>query len=338
MIAEVDAGRSVDAQAQSQLLGPRPADQPRLLEFRRDPLRLSTATPIRISRPSRRASTTCARSSIPAAGRPPTTCRRCATAASSRRRSRPACPRASPAWCSTPAGRSSPTSACARRSGCCSTSNGSTTISSSTATSARRATSKAPNCRRAAGRRTRASARCSRRFPDAVRADVMDGTWQPPVTDGSGRDRDTLKRALALLKAAGYDARRHRAARARDAAAVHLRAPGHHQGPGAARARLRARSQARRHRGHACAWSMPCNTTGGDITYDFDMIEYRWDQSLSPGNEQAFYWGSAAADARGHAQLHGRQEPGDRRHDRGAAARRASATNSSPRCARSIAC
>ena len=26
-------------------------------------------------------------------------------------------------------------------------------------------------------------------FPDAVRADVLDGTWSPPVTDGSGRDR-----------------------------------------------------------------------------------------------------------------------------------------------------
>ena len=35
------------------------------------------------------------------------------------------------------------------------------------------------------------------------------------------------------------------------------------------------------------------------IAYDFDMMEYRWDQSLSPGNEQAFYWGSAAADVDG---------------------------------------
>jgi peptide/nickel transport system substrate-binding protein len=34
-------------------------------------------------------------------------------------------------------------------------------------------------------------------------------------------------------------------------------------------------------------------------TFDFDMIEYRWEQSLSPGNEQAFYWGSAAADQEG---------------------------------------
>ena len=35
------------------------------------------------------------------------------------------------------------------------------------------------------------------------------------------------------------------------------------------------------------------------LTYDYDMIENRWDQSLSPGNEQAFYWGSAAADTDG---------------------------------------
>ncbi len=30
---------------------------------------------------------------------------------------------------------------------------------------------------------------------------------------------------------------------------------------------------------------------GRKLSYDFDMIEYRWDQSLSPGNEQAFYLG-----------------------------------------------
>ncbi len=35
------------------------------------------------------------------------------------------------------------------------------------------------------------------------------------------------------------------------------------------------------------------------IAFDFDMIEYRWSQSLSPGNEQAFYWGSDAADQHG---------------------------------------
>ena len=43
-----------------------------------------------------------------------------------------------------------------------------------------------------------------RAIADAVRADVLDGTWSPPTTDGSGRDRAGLKEALALLAAAGY--------------------------------------------------------------------------------------------------------------------------------------
>src|SRR5207248_3781446 len=34
-------------------------------------------------------------------------------------------------------------------------------------------------------------------------------------------------------------------------------------------------------------------------TFDFDMIQYYWEESLSPGNEQSFYWGSAAADEPG---------------------------------------
>ena len=33
--------------------------------------------------------------------------------------------------------------------------------------------------------------------------------------------------------------------------------------------------------------------------YDFDMLIYRWGMSLSPGNEQAFYWGAAAAGQEG---------------------------------------
>ena len=45
------------------------------------------------------------------------------------------------------------------------------------------------------------------------------------------------------------------------------------------------------------------------LTYDFDMIENRWDQSLSPGNEQAFYWASAAADADGTRNYMGVKSP-----------------------------
>jgi hypothetical protein len=39
------------------------------------------------------------------------------------------------------------------------------------------------------------------------------------------------------------------------------------------------------------------------------MMEYRWEQSLSPGNEQLFYWGSAAADQQGSRNYMGVKSP-----------------------------
>lgn len=41
-------------------------------------------------------------------------------------------------------------------------------------------------------------------FPDRVPADVLDGSWRPPVSDGSGQDRKVLKAAFDLLREAGY--------------------------------------------------------------------------------------------------------------------------------------
>lgn len=41
-------------------------------------------------------------------------------------------------------------------------------------------------------------------FPDAVLPEVMDGTWQPASSDGSGRDRVMLRAALDILQEAGY--------------------------------------------------------------------------------------------------------------------------------------
>jgi peptide/nickel transport system substrate-binding protein len=39
------------------------------------------------------------------------------------------------------------------------------------------------------------------------------------------------------------------------------------------------------------------------------MMPYRWEQSLSPGNEQLFYFGSAAADQNGSRNYMGMQSP-----------------------------
>jgi peptide/nickel transport system substrate-binding protein len=135
-------------------------------------------------------------------------------------------------------------------------------------------------------------------YPDAVRADVLNGTWSPPVSDGSGRDRATLRQALALLAAAGY---------AFDGTTLRQRTS--HQ-PLRFEIMVTSRDEERL----ALAFSSNLARAGIDaqvrlvdavqydqrcLAFDFDMIEYRWDQSLSPGNEQSFYWGSAAADEEG---------------------------------------
>src|SRR6185369_14790440 len=45
------------------------------------------------------------------------------------------------------------------------------------------------------------------------------------------------------------------------------------------------------------------------LAFDFDMIQNRWDQSLSPGNEQSFYWGSEAAANQGTRNYMGAKDP-----------------------------
>jgi peptide/nickel transport system substrate-binding protein len=145
-------------------------------------------------------------------------------------------------------------------------------------------------------------------FPDAVQADVLDGTWSPPATDGSGRDRDNFKHALALLEAAGYEFKgtklRERTSgrpfgfeimvMSRDQERLALAFAGNLARAGIqAQVRLVDAVQYDQRR----------------VSFDFDMIENRWEQSLSPGNEQSFYWGSAAADEQGSRNYMGVRSP-----------------------------
>ena len=115
-VSAVEAGRKRHLQARSELLGPRSADQSRLVEFRHHPLRLLPRRQHAFrglqERPLRRAR---GNRSRPLADRLRFSgaARR---AAWSRRNSPTDCPRAWTAWCSTRAGRCSPTCACARRS------------------------------------------------------------------------------------------------------------------------------------------------------------------------------------------------------------------------------
>ncbi|MDO9410973.1 MAG: extracellular solute-binding protein [Pseudolabrys sp.] len=135
-------------------------------------------------------------------------------------------------------------------------------------------------------------------FPGSVRDDIMQGKWLPPVTDGSGRDRATLRRAFDLFAQAGY---------ALNGTQLVHKATGK---PFTFEILCTTREQERlalvfvRHlkRAGIDAQVRSIDATQFErrrINFDFDMMEYRWEQSLSPGNEQLFYWGSGAADQNG---------------------------------------
>jgi peptide/nickel transport system substrate-binding protein len=147
-----------------------------------------------------------------------------------------------------------------------------------------------------------------RPFAADLRADILDGSYRLPVTDGSGRDRATLRSALTLLSEAGYDL---------DGTVLRQRAT---KAPLTFEILVTTRDQER----IALAYMRDLKRAGIEASvravdavqfdqrrlgFEFDMIQNRWDQSLSPGNEQSFYWGSEAADNQGTRNYMGAKDP-----------------------------
>jgi peptide/nickel transport system substrate-binding protein len=139
-------------------------------------------------------------------------------------------------------------------------------------------------------------------FPDAVRADVLDGSWSQPVTDGSGRDRATVRRAIELLSGAGYELRGTELVERRSGKpfTFEITVANRTEAVDEERlARLYASNLKRAGINATVRLVDAIQFETRRIAFDFDMILNRWDQSLSPGNEQAFYWSSAAASENG---------------------------------------
>ena len=145
-------------------------------------------------------------------------------------------------------------------------------------------------------------------FVSHIPPDILDGSYRLPVSDGSGRDRVTLRGALNLLSEAGYDL---------DGTVLRQRST---KAPLTFEILVTTRDQER----IALAYTRDLKRAGIEATvravdavqfeqrrlgFDFDMIHNRWDQSLSPGNEQWFYWGSEAADHQGTRNYMGAKDP-----------------------------
>jgi peptide/nickel transport system substrate-binding protein len=145
-------------------------------------------------------------------------------------------------------------------------------------------------------------------YTASVAGDILDGSYRLPITDASGRDRAALRAAISLLAEAGYDL---------DGAVLRQRAT---KAPFTFEILVTTRDQER----IALAYQRDLKRAGIEaviravdpvqfdqrrLGYEFDMIQNRWDQSLSPGNEQSFYWGSEAADIPGTRNYMGAKEP-----------------------------
>jgi len=144
-------------------------------------------------------------------------------------------------------------------------------------------------------------------FPGVVSTDVLNGTWHPPVTDGSGKDRILARKALALLKSAGWSPA-DGVMRSADGTPLAFEILAGDRPT--ERLALNYADSAKR-LGIAVTVRLidDAQFQKRKQTFDFDMIQAAWQASLSPGNEQNFRWSSAAADAQGSFNYAGVKNP-----------------------------
>lgn len=144
-------------------------------------------------------------------------------------------------------------------------------------------------------------------FPGKVATQVMDGTYKPTETDGSGRDRKVIMGAIDLLKEAGFVVK--------DGKLVSQK------GNQLAFEILCASESEER---LSLVFQRTLSKIGIDVqirtvdsaqyqqrrqTFDYDMIFGTYAASLSPGIEQADRWGSASKDRDGSFNYAGVGEP-----------------------------
>ena len=140
-----------------------------------------------------------------------------------------------------------------------------------------------------------------------LRADFLDGSYRLPVSDGSGRDRKILRKAVGFLAEAGWavtEAGLTNAAGEQFAFTISVQNKDqekialHYQRTLEAigiKADVRVVDSAQ--------------YASIQKTYDYDMIPATWFNSLSPGNEQTLYFGSAGRTDEGTRNYPGIADP-----------------------------
>ncbi|MEM1049609.1 MAG: extracellular solute-binding protein [Pseudomonadota bacterium] len=135
----------------------------------------------------------------------------------------------------------------------------------------------------------------------------LDGTWAPPVADGSGRDRRNLRKAFQLLQKAGFGSTN---GQMTDSAGAPFEFEILVVNKDSERLALAFKRML------APLGIVPTVRLVDSAQYqrrlqafDYDMILSSWYVSLSPGNEQSFRWSSTSAGREGSFNFAGVTDP-----------------------------
>lgn len=143
-------------------------------------------------------------------------------------------------------------------------------------------------------------------YSHLVKPDVLDGTYRLPIADNDGGSRSMLQAAHKLLTAAGYALKSGRLMK------------------GGKQLSIEFLAQTRAQERVMLSFAGTLERLGIDMrvrqvdsaqynarlkTFDFDMVQWTWTASLSPGNEQINRWSSKAADIEGTLNLAGAKNP-----------------------------
>ena len=145
-------------------------------------------------------------------------------------------------------------------------------------------------------------------YIDTLPAGAMDG-YTLPVSDGSARNRAGIRAAMAQFEAAGYSVQDGRMTRGDGSAVAFTILVAKGSTEDIAIAELYLRALERLGIDASIETVDDAQFFGRTGEFDFDITVFRRSLSLSPGNEQKFYWGSDAADQAGSRNLMGARNP-----------------------------
>ena len=143
-------------------------------------------------------------------------------------------------------------------------------------------------------------------WKDEIPAEVFTETFTPPITDGSGNDRKNLLKAKEILEKEGWFVENGKLVKDGKEFKFEFLIVS----PSDEKIALAYQSNLKK-----LGITMDVRTVDSSqyqerlLSYDFDMIKRYWGVSLSPGNEQQFYWGSEVGQKDGSRNYPGINSP-----------------------------